>query len=123
MYKDAQEELKRLEDALLEEEEVLPEEEEAAEEEDIDALLEQAKELMQETSDETQVFHWDPETIKNARVYNTDRMDGDLDSFSETVRDGEKQNLTGLIITAIALATGIVLVLIWWIIRFGGAFS
>ncbi len=122
MYKDAQEELKRLEDALLEEEEVLPEEAEAAEEEDIDVLLEQAKELMQETSDETQVFHWDPEKVKNARVYNTDKMGGDLDSYSETVHDGEKQNLTGLIITAIALATGIVLVLIWWIIRYGGAF-
>ena len=115
MYKDAEEELKRLEDALLEEEEIQPEE-------DLDALLEQTKELLDEPSDETQVFHWQPEEQKKAgRIYNTDKTDEDLELFSEAVRSGEKKSLTGWIITAAALATGIAAVVIWWIVRFGGA--
>ncbi len=119
MYKDAKEELKRLEEALLEEEEIRTEESE----EDLDALLQQAKELLEEPSDETQVFHWQPEELKKAgRVYNTDKTDEDLERFSEAVRSGEKKSLTGLIITAAALAAGIVAVLIWWIVRYGGAF-
>ena len=121
MYKDAKEELKRLEEALLEEEETQPEKPD--EDADLDALLEQARELLKEPSDETQVFHWQPEELKGtAHVYNTDKMDGDLDSFSEEVRSGGQKSLTGLVVTAIALAAGIVAVLIWWIVRYGDAF-
>ena len=110
MYKDAEEELKRLEDALLEEEEIQPEE-------DMDVLLEQLDEL----SDETQVFHWQPVELKKAgRIYNTDKTDEDLEQFSEAVHSGEKKSLTGWIITAVALAAGIVAVVIWWIVRYGG---
>ena len=105
MYKDAEEELKRLEDALLEEEEIQPEED------------------LVEPSDETRVFHWQPEELKKAgRIYNTDKTDEDLELFSEAVHSGEQKSLTGWIITAVALAAGIVAVVIWWIVRYGGGF-
>lgn len=119
MYKDAKEELKRLEQALLEEEEEQQTEEEA--DTDIDALLEQTKEMLEQPSDETQVFHWQPEELqRSGRVYNADKTDEDLLQFSEQVRGGEKKSLTGLIITAAVLAAGIVAVVIWWILRYGG---
>ena len=120
MYKDAKEELKRLEEALLEEEE----DQQAETETDIDALLEQTKEMLGKSSDETQVFHWEPEELqRSGRVYNTDRTDEDLQQFAEQVRDGGKKSLTGWIVTAAVLAAGIVAVVIWWILRYGGAFQ
>ena len=79
---------------------------------------------METPSNETQVFHWKPEELKQAgRVYNTDKTDTDLDKVAEAVHSGEKKSLTGLIVTAAALAAGIVAVIVWWIIRYGGAFS
>jgi len=123
MYKDAKEELKRLEEALLEEEEDQQAETAEAAETDIDALLEQTKEMLEKSSDETQVFHWSPEELqRSGRVYNADRTDEDLQQFAEQVRDGGKKSLTGWIITAAVLAAGIAAVVIWWIIRYGGAF-
>ena len=122
MYKDAKEELKRLEDALLEEEAQQEETEAPEEAEDIDALLEQAKDLLQKSTEDTQVFHLPPEVVQDAHVYNTDKMDGDMDSFAEAVHSGEEKGVTGLVATAIALAAGIIGVLIFWIIRYGGAF-
>lgn len=119
MYKDAKEELKRLEEALLEEEEEQQAETEA--DTDIDELLEQTKEILEQASDETQVFHWQPEElIQSGRVYNADKTDEDLQQFSEQVRNGGKKNLTGWIVTAAVLAAGIVAVVIWWILRYGG---
>lgn len=115
MFKDAKEELKRLEEALLEEEE------DQQADEDVEALLDQAKEMLEQTSDETQVFRWQPEELqRSGRMYNSDRTDEDLQQFSEQVRGGEKKSLTGLIIIAAILAAGIVAVVIWWILRYGG---
>ena len=121
MYKDTQEELKRLEEALLEEEE-LPEEQEQ-QEDDIDALLEETKLLVQEHGDETQVFRWDSQDLQQTpRIYNTDKTDEDLEAFAKQVMEEPVKGIKGLIITAALLASAIVLVLIVWFIRYGGAF-
>ena len=110
MYKDAREELKRLEEALLEEEEPQEEElQEETEEEDVTLLLEDIKGFLGEDEEAT-IPH----------VYNTDRTDTDLDSYSEEVHSGQKQSLTGLVILAVALALGIVAIVVWWVIRYGG---
>ena len=120
MYKDAKEELKRLEEALLEEE---VQDEQPQQEDDIDALLEEAKLLMKEYGDETQVFRWNQEQLQHSvQVYNTDKTDEDLERFAEKVMEDPVRGSKGLTITAIALAAAIVLVLIVWLIRYGGAF-
>ena len=121
MHKDTREELKRLEEALLEEEELL--DEQAQQEDDIDALLEETKKLTQQYGDETQVFRWESQDLQQtARVYNTDKTDEDLEQFAQKVMEEPAKGIKGLVITAIALASAIVLVLIVWFIRYGGAF-
>ena len=121
MYKDAKEELKRLEEALLEEEEV-QEAQEQQEEDDIDALLEETKRLTQEHGDETQVFRWnEQDLLQSARVYNTDKIDEDLNRFAEKVMEEPAKGIKGLTITAIGLAAAVLLVVVVWLIRYGGA--
>lgn len=114
MYKDAREELKRLEEALLEEEVPQAEEEEDEDvdvDEDVDALLAKAEEIL--GTEDTQV-------VMIPRVYNTDHVDTDLDRYSEEVHSGKQKRMTGFVILAIALALGIAAVVIYWIVRYGG---
>lgn len=130
MYKDAKEELQRLEDALLEEdvpEEELPEEdlpeeelpEEPAEDE------EAAKALMAETR-RIGSFEEAEELISDLaatrRIYNADQLDVDLEEYAEAVQQ-EPKGMNGLIITAAALAAGVVGILVWWLLRYGVLFS
>lgn len=77
MYQDAKEELKRLEEALLEESEEAPETGEREEEREDD---------------------------------------------SQTYDTGEEKPMTGLLATVIALACGILAVLIFWFVRYGRVF-
>ena len=112
MYKDAREELKRLEEALLEEEVPQAEEDEDVDvDEDVDALLAKAEEIL--GTEDTQV-------VMIPRVYNTDHVDTDLDRYSEEVHSGKQKRITGFVILAIALALGIAAVVIYWIVRYGG---
>lgn len=122
MYKDAEEELKRLEEALLEEEEQ-PEEmpEEDGQEEDLQELLEEAQRIAGLSDDSTQVYRWqEPLQDQTARVYNTDKTDEDLEEFSRAVQEEPQKGITGLAITAITLAIAVLGVLIWWMIRYRG---
>lgn len=120
MWRDAEEELQRLEAELLAEEEPV-------EEEDLleDALLD---ELLQDTRAENvgvyQNFSNDyGKKLRNYasgyKAYNSDKTDEDLECYSETVREPEK-GITGLVITAIALTLGILAVLAWWLLRYRG---
>ncbi len=120
MYKDAKEELQRLEDALLEED--LPEEElpeEPADEETPEAIS--VEDLMAETrridiieNGEEQI----PDLAETRRIYNTDQLDVDLEEYTQQVQE-EPKSLTGLLITATALAAGVIGVLVWWLVRYG----
>lgn len=75
MRKDQQEELRRLEQALLE----ADAQEASTSEEDSDAWLE---EIFQEFNDEAE-----EEYTPDYDVYNTDSADVDMDEYSEAVRD------------------------------------
>lgn len=54
------------------------------------------------------------------RIYNSDRTDEDLDTFSEEVRAPKKDSLTGLMLIFVLLCLGIMCVLLWWLLRWKG---
>ena len=98
MFQDKEEELKRLEEALLAEEET------------------------EEVQDETMVFQpmAEPAGVSPRKVYNTDVLDTDLDEFSRRVEKPRGDGLTGLVILAIFLTAGVVCAVIWWVLRLRG---
>lgn len=55
-------------------------------------------------------------------VYNTDNTDVDLETFSEAVRSAKKQSLRGPLMTIVLLLSGILAVLLFWIIRYKDLF-
>lgn len=99
MFRDKDEELKRLQAQLLEEQTdtiKLPHFEEAPE--------------------ETMVF--DPiQTPDIRRIRNTDKADTDLSSYSERVEKGSR-GLTGLVFLALLLSGAIVAILLYWVLRY-----
>lgn len=93
MFKDKDQELRRLEDALWEQEEAdLPE---APEE-------------------------YGPAEAGDYYAYNADQADVDLDSYSEEVWQAPKPRFTGLITLACILSAAILLILLYLFLRFGG---
>ena len=95
MFRDAQEELKRLEEELLEEEE--------GGEEELDAF---------------EVPCTDQTLIYDAGcVYNTDDTDEDLEEFSEEVLTPKKDSIRGLVIVALLLTIAILGLLTWWVLE------
>lgn len=100
MYEDAQQELERLEKALLEEETiVIPQD---------DALLETQKTQKRK---------------KSVKARNTDKTDTDMEKYAQAVMENKTKGLLGWTITVFALAAAIVAVLIFWLLRYGGMFS
>ena len=81
MFQDEQEELNRLQEALLEE--------------DGD----------------------DREALED-RVYNADRCDEDLEDYTERVLADEEQGASGLTITALLLALGVLGVILWFLLKY-----
>jgi len=123
VFKDRDEELWRIQQALLAEEPETEEEPEASDE-DADFLPE-----------ETQIPNG-PGVYKNFsngygaslrnyasgyRAYNRDKTDDDLDEYSQDVWEGRpKGRLTGLIVAIVLLSLGIVGILAFWAVRYGG---
>lgn len=104
MFQDKEEELKRLEEALLAEEETEEEQE------------------ISQPQDATMVFQpvAEPAGVSPRKVYNTDVLDTDLDDFSRRVERPKGEGLTGLVILAILLTAGVVCAVIWWVLRLRG---
>ena len=101
MFRDREEELKRLEEQLLEEDEQeLPE----TEEDDTDALLEAL---------------YEGPTLTDKQFYNGDRVDVDPRVLSDALEQ-PRERLTGLVIAALLLTTGILAILAWWAYRLLG---
>ncbi|MBO5317657.1 MAG: hypothetical protein J6A74_04370 [Oscillospiraceae bacterium] len=98
MFRDTNEELRRLEQELLREETVQQEADEAP-------------------SAEAEEDYVNYQVL--CPVYNTDRTDVDMEEYSHTVREPEK-SLTGWIVLAFLLMTGIVCVLGYWLLRYLG---
>lgn len=127
MARDQEEELQRLDEALWEDEDW---EDEEDDQEDEDLLEEET--LDQLLHDEapgsgSRIYrnysNGYGQKLRNYasgyRAYNSDRCDVDLDDYSESVRK-EKPAGAGLVILACVLTAGIVAVLIWWLLRYGG---
>ena len=95
MFKDTEKELKRLEEELLAETQKIPT--------DTDELLRQLHEEL------------DP-----VPVTNSDAVDTDVEEFSKLAVYYKHERLTGLVVTALLLTTGILGLLAWWLIRFFG---
>lgn len=134
MFKDTKKELERLQQALLEEQaqEDLPEEEEALPEDTEDLLTDEELERL---LGETTAAEPGPVVYRNQandygrqlrnyangyRATNTDRADVDLERYSKEVEQASRGRSRGLVLTALLLIAGILLVLLWWAIRFGG---
>ena len=123
MFKDKEEELKRLSRQLRETEEPEP----AAEEPDVEILLE----------DDAQIADMEDGVYRNAsndygknlrnfasgyRAYNGDKTDVDLDEITEELRaddESTEKRLTGLTVTAFVLAAAVISVLVYWLLRGG----
>lgn len=133
MFKDAQKELKRLEELLEEEEEEGSEEE--PEEEFDEAFFGEYEDEPQNDDDEfdeeeweqihaTLVFRSGAEKFRQqlaaqqagSRAYNSDRTDLDPEDLEEEL-SGEK-SLTGLVVLTVLLTLGIVGMVIWFLLRY-----
>ena len=133
MFKDAQKELKRLEELLEEEEEELSEEE--PEEEFDEAFFGEYEDEPQNDDDAfdeeeweqihaTLVFRSGAEKFRQqlaaqqagSRAYNSDRTDLDPEDLEEEL-SGEK-SLTGLVALTVLLTLGIVGMVIWFLLRY-----
>ncbi len=114
MFRDTQEELKRIEKELLEAEE-------AEETEETEEILE-APEADPRDYEAVRNYRSGVRNFaNNYKAYNADRTDEDPEEFGRRV-DGEEKGLWGLLALALCLLAGIVCVLVWWLIRFRGVF-
>ena len=116
MFKDTQEELKRLEAELLAQEQ---------EEKALEAQPEDDREQPTVYSNYSNRYGRDLRNYASGyRAYNTDRSDPELEAYSETVQqpDGERsRGVLPLALTALVLLTAIVAVLAWLTLRVRGA--
>ena len=102
MFRDADEELARLEAALMEsegEEETPSEEEEFFEEEE---------------------YEEEEKYLPDFDAYNNDTTDEDLEQFSETVYQGHKSGPLGLLAVVLVLLCLVLFALAWWLMKYGG---
>ena len=92
MSRDSKEHLHRMEEALLEED---------------DNWLEEAKELMGE------------EEVPQVSVRNNDRLDVDLDSYSQDVYEQppKEKGVGGLVFLAILESLGIAAIILYWLVQ------
>lgn len=105
MFRDRDEELNRLEEALRdadEEEETLTDEEEYFDEdEEYDAYEEEMP-------------------LPKFRAYNSDTTDMNLEKYSKTVYKAGKGSGLGLLAFLLILLSILLFVLAWWLLKYGG---
>ena len=123
MFRDAKEELERLESELLAEEEVESQEEKLLPEETLDELLQDTR-AVQSGGVYSNFSNGYGRNLRNYasgyQAYNSDKCDEDLDTFSEAVRAPKRSGLTGWVVLALLLLAGIFAVLIWYLVQYGG---
>ena len=120
MFKDRNKELQRLEQALLEEEtEDLPVEEPPVEDEDL--LSDEAlNELLEDAAPGKDSVPYQNFSNDYGNAYNSDVMDGDMDEYCEEILEDPAPSYTGLVILACLLALGILGMIIYLLLRYGG---
>ena len=119
MFKDKKEELRRLEEELLQEAQLEEEEDRLEEElEEAQALLDEAEDYGEE-SEET-YFNY-ANRYGEVRAYNGDHTDEDMDRYSEDVYGGRKERgVSGLVALAVFLLGAIALAFGWCVLRYKG---
>ena len=128
MFRDTQEELKRLEEQLLAEEP--PKQEPALDQETRVIRIPEEQELLlpeEAAEEEPEPDDYQPRRKKKGRyigryeAYNSDRTDTELPKYSEEVRQPKGDPVVfGLSVLALILMAAILGVLIWWFVRFRG---
>ena len=120
MFKDRNEALQRLEQALLEEAtEERPEEE--IPEADEDLLTEEAlDELLEDVAPGKNSVPYQNFSNDYGHIYNSDVTDEDLDEYCEAVLEEPGRSYSGLVILACLLALGILGMVIYLLLRYGG---
>ena len=118
MFKDRDEELWRIQQALLAEE---PEEES---DEDADFLPEETT-ISNGSGVYKNFSNSYGASLRNYasgyRAYNRDKTDDDLEEYSQDVWEGKpKGRLTGLVVAIVLLSLGILGILAFWAVRYGG---
>ena len=112
MFRDRNEELDRLESALLEQDE--PAEEEEFFEEEEDTLYDEEFDDCEEIMDQPTAV------IPNVRAYTNSHTDVELDQFSRQVEKGKKKGGFGIIAFLMVLLTGAFCVLAYLVLKQGG---
>ena len=121
MFKDRNEELQRLEQALLEDEEEEVSLAEEPGEEDEDLLTEEAlDELLEDVAPGKNSVPYQNFSNDYGHIYNSDIADTDLDEYCEEVLEEPAPSYTGLVILACLLALGILGMVIFMLLRYGG---
>ncbi len=108
MFKDKEEELKRLQQLL----------QDAEEEEDPEEEFEEAA-TEEEPEEEPVIYHNYANRYGRISIYNNDTSDADLEEYSDEVY--KAKNKTGILVLvaiALALAAGIMGVLSWWAAKY-----
>lgn len=121
MFKDRNKELQRLEQALLEdeEEELLPAEDTAEADEDL--LTEEAlDELLEDVAPGKNSVPYQNFSNDYGHIYNSDVTDTDLDEYCEEILEEPAPSYSGLVILACLLALGILGMVIYLLLRYGG---
>ncbi len=112
MFRDQQQELKRLQEQLL------LEEQQEQEQAQLDALLDDPADFGEASQD---IYKNYSNAYGKVRIYNTDKTDEDLESYSEEVRQPKKHwDILALCAVALCLLAGIFAVLAWWAVRYLG---
>ena len=93
MFKDAEEELERLQDALLSEEQ---------DEDEVQELIEEEEE--------------EPVLPEDFTSYNADDLDVDLEAFSDELLKKQPRSLTGLATCAVLVTLITVGFVVWWVL-------
>ena len=121
MFKDRDAQLRRLEDALLEEEElpqVLPSDQAP---EDADLLADEVlDELLEDTAPMQSPVAYQNYSNDYGNAYNADSVDVDLEDYCEQVRSSGKKDHSTLVIILCLLALGVLGAAIFLMLRQGG---
>ena len=121
MFKDRNKELQRLEQALLEEEKDEISEEEEVFEEDEDLLTDETlDELLEDVAPGKNSVPYQNYSNDYGHIYNSDVTDDDLDEYCKAVLEEPAPSYTGLVILACLLALGILGMIIYLLLRYGG---
>ena len=121
MRRDREEELRRLQEQLLEEEEEFTEE---ADEETLDDLLEEGDAFEDDRAYQNYSNGYGRQLRNYAsgyKAYNSDVTDTDLEHYSEEVRQPKKSGCLGILAAGLLLLTAVaVAALLWWYWKQGG---